>query len=387
MIGSGWTLALALAVSFSGARAGWCDALPGPTQVPVEVEDPLAGPSLITLDVTDAPLNDVIAAIAKQSGVVQVEVKSGGGRDAVPDETVTLKVDRQPFWKVMQELLPPRGLILRDNVPPGHLVIWHGKSDSMAGPTSMSGPFMAIATRVKDSREIAFDRPGKKQPSQTSIGVTFYVEPKVPLIGHEYNPVIQEFVDDGGHSLIYDGPPALPIRFDFRASAPKFGAAIPVADVEGRTKRIAKLKGFVRAYVRTKTGRLVIPDVFNARGASERAGPWRLTVDDVRPGWFKLSGEVAQPPGAEAKVAAHRRAAFWPWLDPNSGFKLVGQDGRETRLRSGNGSASRAGGWQYEFQIEPDGLPPVEPAKLVWEFAADWKAVEIPFEFTDLPLP
>ena len=62
---------------------------------------------------------------------------------------------------------------------------------------------------------------------------------------------MEEFVDDGGHSLIAP-PPDPKQRFPTpRAPGIVFGHMMPVANVEGAGRTVTKLKGSIRGYALT----------------------------------------------------------------------------------------------------------------------------------------
>jgi hypothetical protein len=340
----------------------------------------VTGPSLITLDMKDAPAKDVIDAIARQAKT-ELAVWPDDVWGQVDKKTLTLKVTRQPFWQVMKDVLPQFGLQLNSHGPGDRLRLMRGTPNHMTGPAHLSGPFMVIATGANESRSIDYGKPDAATNARTHIDVNVYVEPKLRVLAREYNPFIEEFVDDAGHSLVTPGRGAG--RHLSHSRDPLFNININVPQVEGRTKRIAKLKGSIRAVLMTKSDRIEVPQITKAKGSSQSKGDWTIKVNDVT---ADASGAVIlNVTILKNVVGAANEESEWKRNVGFDSFTVVDEDGRpldkQGHSMSGNGKQ-----WDGNFQFRR-GRGTGEPAKLVWEFPVEAEEVQIPFEFKDLPLP
>src|SRR5688572_22189881 len=98
-------------------------------------------PSLITLDLTDAPAQDVLREIIRQAHAeIPIWPENAWEHPPLREAKVTVNVKRQPFWAVMREVL--NKIPARVAVPGTHnLTLMQGKAD-LQGPAHFHGPFM-----------------------------------------------------------------------------------------------------------------------------------------------------------------------------------------------------------------------------------------------------
>jgi hypothetical protein len=340
------------------------------------------GPSLITLDVKDAPVKDVIEAIAKQAKVELHPWPDSLWNDARLNP-VTLSVKRQPFWAVMKDLLPRVGLQLMEHGPDEGLHISQGMAD-MAGPSHISGPFMVIATGASESRMIRYAALENLPQTSCNIGLMVYVEPKLRLLARDYQPTIDEFVDDAGHSLLT--PRRVVSHFmDTNSRSASFRLNVDVPPVPGRSKRVARLKGSIAAMILVRSELIEIPDILNAKGASQAKSGRRLVINDVTGGGngqYTVNATLfmePQPPGVQQPQ--------WQRNVSTDGLKLLDAEGKELN-KQGHSASGDGQKWQLEMRFARRGNEEVgEPVKLTWEFPIEGKPISILFEFKDLALP
>jgi hypothetical protein len=77
-------------------------------QVQTRMAEQAVAETRVTLDVTDALLADVLKEIEKQTGNRVVDYREQFGEEA-PEKKLTLKIDDQPFWAAMDQILSVRG--------------------------------------------------------------------------------------------------------------------------------------------------------------------------------------------------------------------------------------------------------------------------------------
>ena len=142
----------------------------------------ITGPSLVTLDLKDAPAKQVVDEIARQART-ELTAWPDDVWEQLEKKTLTVKVTRQPFWAVMKQVLPQLGLQLNSHGPGNRLRLMRGTPE-MSGPAYLSGPFMVVATGANESRSITYG-PGGQTNSGMSINVNVYVEPKLRLLSRD----------------------------------------------------------------------------------------------------------------------------------------------------------------------------------------------------------
>lgn len=339
------------------------------------------GPTLITLDVKDAAPKDVIDEIARQA---RIELKPW------PDEMwkfleknrkVTISVKRQPFWSVMKQVLPQAGLQLTTQGAQSQMRLSRGIMSEMDGPASQTGPFMVVVNSVSDNRTIRYDQPGGAFSSGTYLSGNVFVGPKVKILSRSYQPIVEEFEDDAGHSLMTREREFVPGVSGQRD--PIFTFRINVPNIEGRTKKIRNLKGYFRVVLMTRSDRIEIPQITRAKGTSQTKGFWTIKVNDVT---AEGSGNVSLNL-TFLNNESHDKDTRPEWKR-NIGFESLTLMDAEGRALDKQGHSMGGNGqkWDGKFQFR-SGQGIGEPAKLVWEFPAEAEEARIPFEFKDLPLP
>jgi hypothetical protein len=343
-----------------------------------------AAATLITLDMKDAPLEDVLNAIGKQAHTGFRDTWPADLWDRRRKKPVTLKAEQQPYWAVFKELLPQVGLQLTGGRPR----LMDGPPE-IAGPSSLFGAFLVVATDASDARKVRYVPRSyqRAEESEAQVRLDVYYEPKIRVISERFEPTIDEFVDDAGHSLKVPKE-----RDDFEDDKPFEPVSeihIPVADVEGRSRRVAKLKGSLHSVLETKSGTVELKDVMKAKGSSGTQGDWTLTVKDIaaqtksgKEGYaliLTLRSSAVRHGGA--RLPEYRRIPECRrlWLRDSEGRDFdkhcegMKRDGKD---------------WVGTFRFtRAKGNPVGEPATLAWEIPVEAEEVQIPFELNDLRLP
>jgi hypothetical protein len=271
----------------------------------------------------------------------------------------------------------------------GRLTVQQGAGESMAGPAHLDGPFMVVANNVTESNTIDFARPDKRE-SNVNIGLQVFIEPKVRLLGRSWSPVLEDFVDDAGHSLINEAEQRerRTETIQGHSREPVFQGGMTVPSVKGRTKKIARLKGYFRVAVQTGSGRIELPDLKKAKGTTQSQGGWRLTVNELAEnggGNYTFKFTVVRETPEKVEPGKLPKAQWRDQLSVEA-MRLLDADGREL-ARGGATLSGNNHTWTGEIQYRRGGTPAGPAAKLVWEFPTTSEERKIPFEFKDLPLP
>ena len=73
--------------------------------------DAAAAPTLVTLKATDAPISEVFADIAKQTGNPIIDHREAFGEEKT-DPHISVTFDKTPFWKALDEVLDKGSMML-----------------------------------------------------------------------------------------------------------------------------------------------------------------------------------------------------------------------------------------------------------------------------------
>ncbi|HEY8668105.1 MAG TPA: hypothetical protein VIL86_15765 [Tepidisphaeraceae bacterium] len=358
----------------------------------------VAGGTPITLKVTDARPEAILAEISKQAGfeVVPYNETAWQGADL---GTFSFSFDKKPFWEVLREVCQKANLSIYNNGNPDRRIMlmpgnMGGNSGFMKFPASTKGAFMTVVTTLQKNSSVDLSNPQVINRA-LSMNITVLAEPKVRIIQYSYQPDVEEAVDEKGTSLLAGGGGAgagmRRSRFEggmqnVRGSQVNMG--VPLACPAEAGQKIARLKGKVRFIVQTRAETIEVADPLAAKSVSKTVGGRRFTLKEVK----KINERAYQ-----ATVVFYREGmdqqAFSEMIN-NPTVKLLDADGKEITFNGTNGSTGSSND-QYEVKLQyyrrgkenGDNVDQGEPAKLVWEVTTGSQEVLIPFEFTDLPLP
>jgi hypothetical protein len=346
----------------------------------------VAGPTLVTLDVKDAPIRDVLEQLSKQTGY-KIQPYNDSGFDQANLPNITLSVKDQPFWQVMREVMNKGEVAVYESgnnddimrmMPQRNM----GRSMSNA-PVSLNGAFMVLATNIQRNNSVDLSNPDNVQRSM-SLQLQVYSEPKVNVLRYSYQPEIEEAVDDKGNSMAnkqnsHGG------YSSGRQSV--WSVGIPLVYPDSPGSKIARLKGKIRMTVQTRSDKFEVSNLLETKDKTEKVGGRRVTF---------VSAKRNNNNQYAVKVVLYRdgmdQQAFYDMMNNPSGVRLLDKDGKVWRY-SGSGSGSSSGD-RYEREMifynnrgGDEANAPGEPVTFVWELPTGTQEITIPFEFSNLPLP
>ena len=148
----------------------------------------LLNPPPISLDVTNASLDEVAAAINKQLGSAASVLSAGGAGK------FTLHADQQPFWQVIEQLN-------RQNP----LTISTPSSSSFAYAVRLTPLAAGAAPRTYGITEtFAYSAAISGQPADGtwSVTITFYSDPRIRIARYSSMLHLDKLTDQNGHNLL-----------------------------------------------------------------------------------------------------------------------------------------------------------------------------------------
>jgi hypothetical protein len=346
------------------------------------------GASLVTLHYTNAHPREVIADLAKQ-GHTELPAWPDSMWDNMQVKPVSIDVDRQPFWLVAREVCKKANVRLQSMGMNEGLTVMQGSDNAMGGVAVTEGPFMVVATSASAGQSVTYGTPEQVSMSM-SLNLTFFVEPKVRLLGREWQPDVTELTDEKGKSWL--DPAARQRQAQMNPTHGRevtWSANIDLKRPADGGRKIATIKGNFRVMVPAKTETIVVEDVLKAKNVMKGAAGRRIEVKSVtRQGdQYNVKLTVFNDNPAPPPLAFQNGLMVSDQFD-FSQIKLIDAEGKSlTRGGGGGGGSRERQDFEYSFSSGRSGGKTGEPAKLVWEIATEVKQVSVPFEFHDLKLP
>jgi hypothetical protein len=349
----------------------------------------------VRLDFEDMSLPAVAEALRAQTGFPVVI----GPDDALRARRVTLHAPEPvPFWEALDRLGAACGVRHNPGVPfspaPREPTILLGPAEGPPVPASDAGPFRVHLVRLARHREVTPVRPPADAKSRESLSANLQVFAEPGLAVNPTGPVVlEEVVDDRGRDLRPD-PPVGPAPSRLRppgfeeGHAALFSLPVPLKPTAGPGGRLRRLKGHVPVSVITRTGDPIIVTLAAAEGKTFSRDGVALSVTGVgRVGEntsFKLTirGEQADrrfSPGLAIPLGGYR-----PPYQVEDHVQVQDDQGRALWWNAG--PLRNLGGGELETLLTVYKGRGGTPARVLY-YGVIGAATELPFEFTDLPLP
>jgi hypothetical protein len=395
----------------------------GPYYPSIPLEDALeekGGLTRLSLQFKEAPLQDVLNEIEKQSGFKLL----ASMREKVKPLRVTVTAQEQPFWVTIRGLSQQTGMNFR--IVPEALgtgprqniaMTYAGSDESFNGIPFVKGPFLLVANSLQQTTTatVSFEEPAqlaavpalglKQEKRYTELWFSIFPDPKLPTKNSEAVIQIDSAVDENGRSLnltnnqmnnyvSYSSRNVFNQRLNARLAVPA-----------GAGQRIAKLRGTVSFFYARKTEHWEINDAQNAppelRQVSSNGQNRTYRFEGVKktdPRYevlMKVTGDTPNEwtQGPKARLRSNGLPVV-QLMDSDGNLLLpMGAShsfGNEVTVR-GTFQKTRTFRNIEALPNAPLALgaqSPVEgPMKLLIDIPHDYVELKFPFEFTDLPLP
>ena len=370
------------------------------TVTPAQLSRLIGGPTLITLHFKKAAPEKVFAEVARQARVkILTPALDDQNKPVAP---ISIDVVRQPFWRVMRSLCSQInadadvGTDIYDTRP---VTITLGGNESIRGPVSDQNLALAVAESISQSSELDYYQPGYIDQTW-SLNLILVVDPKLRLLDTLPPFKLEKVVDEAGHT-IFD-----PVTAANQGSGDAFGLLTSIyfnsyGPLVKRghlvaSNRMRDFSGTARLFVGFNIQRWQVPDILAAKNVvrivKRATGPSRYTVQNVvttdtdyevhltiTEREFDLEDQAAIYAHFEGRIhlfdgQGHEfpldEAHVHTSNDPRDPVSLVVPFERSSE--TGNDI----------FHLPKLGTP----QKLVIEIP-DVRAVEVPVEFRNLPLP
>jgi hypothetical protein len=336
-------------------------------------------PSLITLHLKDALAQDAYGEIARQA---KVPIKPWPANLWTQVPKVNIDVDRQPFWRVMQQLAEQTGLAPGNASREREILLRISPAWARA-PSYYGGCVLFVLDSINVSKSI--DYTGLQQSlSNMYLRMSAYTDPNVDVLQMQMlRP--DEALDQNGNSFLGTRP--LGSGMAHSVGSPWcWEVQQSLQYTPGISKRIARLKGSARFVLCTKRETWEVADIQNAKDVVRQTPLATYTIKG-------LIGHDANVPAYQLKIQIKVPSYESPvanFSDIGRSIRLVDASGRAYTISSSGGGGVGGGPLEHTITFndrDRDGQNVGPPVKLIWEIPVETKDLIVPLELNDLALP
>jgi hypothetical protein len=351
------------------------------TSIRQQVEDRVAKAAVssttITLSAKEMPLAEVFAQIEKQTGNRLVDNRQGEAPEpGAMSGSVTIELKDEPFWPAVDQILDQQNLSVYAYGGMDALTLvsrpeYEGKRH---GSASYSGPLRLEVLEVQGQRSL-------RQPDRKSLRVQMEVawEPRLQPIALSQPVDDVTATTDTGTTLAVSQPDAV-MDVEVPDGTQAAEIILPFELPPRDAKKLASLKGRLRALVPGRQVKFEFGNLASAAGKSQRRGGVQVTVDDVRKNnaIWEVHMRVAIDEANNA-LESHRG-----WVFQNKSY-LAGKDGESidnVGLETTRQSRNELGvAYLFDLATGIEGL--------TWVYETPAAIVELPveYEIKDIELP
>jgi len=368
------------------------DELPTPTeQMPAAVRESLtsirktiadrlaklaASESRVTLNFVQAPLEDILADIEKQTGNRLVDLRKQFGQQA-DGRLLTIEIEDAPFWEAIDLLLDEAGLGVYAYSGEAALGIV-GRQPGAAprsAAAAYAGPLRIEAVRIVATRNL-------RQASGKSLNVLLEIawEPRLTPIAMS-QPLADVTAKTESDTPLSMAQPEQSIDIETSTGAQTAELTLPMVLPSRDTTLIQTLAGKLHAIVPGRTAEFRFDQLTDIKEPIKQTeGGATVTLNSVRKNneIWELHMRLKLDKAGDA-FASHRGWVFnnLTWLEDKDG-KQIEHAGFETTMQQGGEI-----GLAYLFDL-PDG-----PKGLTWVYRSPTAILRFPveYELNHIPLP
>ncbi len=330
----------------------------------------------VTLDLQDAPLEEALKEIEKQTGNRVIDYREKFGQET-PEKNVTLKVDDVPFWSAIDQLLDATNMSPYDLAGEDALALIAREQGSLRRfeRATYSGPFRIEVTNVTSQR-------GLRSPEQSGLQVELEIswEPRVqPMAMSQAAEDMKVRCDDGRKTPVTGEGPAFDVEAQPGSHSAQATLALQLPAREAKT--LKSIHGKMTALVPGKIVNLKFDNLAEAHDVAQESGGVTVTLERVVKNQALWEVHMHVHIGAQGDDADASRGWVFQNLtfleDKKSGEK-IDHAGYETTMQS-----EREAGFAYFFEL-PDDI-----GNYTWVYRTPAAIVNLPveYELNDVPLP
>jgi hypothetical protein len=344
----------------------------------------------ITLDMPESLPEDVFTALGQRAGVKFV-AQNLWMQDRF-QETIDVNVTDQPFWQVVRDLCVDLKLMPVNQGGMGdgkrvYLQPAYGENQWATQPSAISKGFLVQAMAFQRVQSVQYASPQPPQ-DQASVQLMVYVDPALRIASMRGAPKVTEAIDDAGNNLVRqprkDGTEQSYGGGYHDRQGLMMNVQVPLQYPEKPGKKITSLKFNLTCRVIEEVATLTF-DKLDAPSEMKAAGDLEVAVKSLK------TTKGAGPGQPDQHVVTVQVKAE----DGNNIHQLL-QQGKlldaKGQAFNNNGVGGGGGGRVYTYQMMyssngGDDATSEAPVKWVLELPTKYRALNVPVELKDLPLP
>jgi hypothetical protein len=328
-------------------------------------EDLAVNPPPISIELHNASLSQVAAALSKALGV---PLESQGATD----ESYTLSATDKPFWEIFLALSRQHPLALQDNGASLNLI---RQSNGMTNGF-IQGPIAIFPTSLTRTRTVSpqADPAAQRRPENLSFSFLTAFDPRL-RIARLASPVISEIRDVDDNTL-FKRQEAVQVPGAIGRNISLISSGTSLILPEKHSDRIALIKGDLRCIVQTREEQFDFSDLANKVGQEFQCGSGAVRLTDFRTDQrnpasvaVNLSLSLTRPP-QPIRVMENNESTLYPTATLlDSTGKIV-----TSSMLTGSLSSGLNGAYTPPFKLRIS-----VPSKV--------RDVQVSFQFKNLPIP
>jgi hypothetical protein len=332
----------------------------------------------LTLDFKEAPLDEVLKAIEKQTGNRVTDHREQFGQEAMVKK-VTLKVDDEPFWSAFDKFLDVVQMQPYAFSGEETLALIEREEGALrrAGRGAVySGPFRIEATAVTAER-------GIRTPNQSTLRLDLEIawEPRFnPIAITQAAADVKAVADDGKEVPATSQGAAFDVEIEAGTHAAEVNLPLQLPGREA--KMLTTLTGKLTALVPGRIVNLRFEKLAGAKEVVQEAGGVTVTLDRVvkNQALWEIHMRIRLE-NLEAGLESHRGWVFQniTYLEDKAGERLDNA-GFETTMQT-----EAEAGFLYLFEL-PEGRD-IDDYTWVYRTPASIVTVPVEYKLEEVPLP
>lgn len=368
---------------------------------PAQAMKLIGGQKLITLHLKNATPLEFYKEVWRQTDLPPFEYWRVEQWSAQP--SITFDATNTPFWEVMRQVE------LQYHISADYSRVAKAMQPSqyeknLSGLAYAKRPFLFVINGISyySSRSLNFNT--GQQPTSVrdrlSLSFSAFGDPQMPWLSPGTKLIFTKAVNDKGVSILTSTP--------FQSGFPYLGnfndsTSIPLIPQSVSGGKITHLKGFLQMMLATKIATWEIDDLANAgdmeRGVEPKRIDSKAPLDDIS--YYAVSNVTQIDNGYSLVLKFLRtRTPLDDWAFGNAmktDLRVLDDKGVELQESGVSGMLwfnendplnKKLQGYTYRVRFtRTDKNSADGPVKLIWKYPEEMRAVEVPFEFKNLPLP
>ncbi len=344
---------------------------------------------LITLNLKNVSAQTAFTRVFKLAGTTFSEWPPNLFQQQ-PAHRVTLEAHNEPLLKVLWSLARQTNISLSN-------INFNNQANALSAPgglnvhnpVSFAGSFLTTINQIDYHKTVNFNSSALQITHQLLLTMTMASDPTLRVLNVNNQVKITTATDNLGHSLLAPAAQG-PVYYYggyWNANSGVFNLGGTLKSVPKMGRDLAVLKGTVHVTVGTGTKTLVFKHLHkvetrNIAGIRIKAANFMLLNQNQ----YQLQLSFGPTDAGNDNALAPTQQTVVTSLQNNNSFILEDKQGRKLQgnMAGGGGGPVR---FQYNYMFYNNNNTIGKPTRLIIHVVTGQKGLDIPFEFTHVPLP